>query len=336
MSDEVMDLAVIGAGPCGLAVGAAAREGGLRCVLFDRGPITATLVREYPPYVTFFSTAEKLEIGGLPFPIERGKPTREQALAYYRRAAEYFGLDVHQFEEVLAVQGRAGDFRLRTRDRAGHERTTRSRAVVVATGSFDAVNLLGVPGEELPKVKHRYDEPHPYWRQEVLTVGGANSAVEAALELWRAGARVTFVHFAHELDRGVKPWVLPDIRNRFEKGQIRVRWGTRLERITPGTVILRDVETGATEEIPNDWVFAMTGWHACPSILRELGVPVDEASGVPEHDPETLETPVPGVYVAGVLTAGNNANRIFIENGRHHGGQIVKALRRTGIKLAGD
>jgi thioredoxin reductase (NADPH) len=336
MTDELLDLAVIGAGPCGLAVGAAAREAGMRCVLFDRGPLTATIVREYPPYVSFFSTADKLEIGGLPFPIERGKPTREEALVYYRRAAEFFDLDVRQFEEVLAVEGTEGDFRLLSRRAAGEERSTRTRAVVVATGSFDAPNPLGVPGEELPKVKHRYDEPHPYWRQDVVTVGGGNSAVESALELWRAGARVTFVHFAHELDRGVKPWVLPDIRNRFEKGQISVRWGTRVERITPATVVLRDVETGAIDVIANDWVLAMTGWHAEPRILRDLGVPVDADSGVPEHDPDTLETPVAGVYIAGVLTAGNDANRIFIENGRHHGRCIVDSLQDTGIRLAGS
>ncbi len=334
MSEDVLDLVVIGAGPCGLAVGAAAREAGLRCRIFDRGPLTATIVREYPPYIAFFSTAEKLEIGGLPFPIERGKPTREQALAYYRRAAEYFSLDVRQFEEVLAIDGEKGDFRIRSRSRGGEERSTAARAVVVATGSFDAPNPLGVPGEDLPKVKHRYDEPHPYWNQDVLTVGGGNSAVEAALELWRAGARVTFVHFARELDRGVKPWVLPDIRNRFEKGQIRVLWGTRVERITPGAVTLLDVAEGSREEIPNDWVFAMTGWHAEPTLLRDLGVPIDPESGRPEHDPDTLETRVPGVYVAGVLTAGNDANRIFIENGRHHGSRIVEALRETGTRLA--
>lgn len=335
MSEQVLDIAVIGAGPCGLAVGAAARDAGLRCVLFDRGPLTATIVREYPPYIAFFSTAEKLEIGGLPFPIERGKPTREEALAYYRRAAEFFGLDVRQYEEVLAIEGREGDFRLRSREASGEERTTRARAVVVATGSFDAPNPLGVPGEELPKVKHRYDEPHPYWRQDVITVGGGNSAVESALELWRAGARVTFVHFARELDRGVKPWILPDIRNRFAKDQIPVRWGTRVERIMPATVVLRDVDTGETDEIPNDWVFAMTGWHAEPRLLSDLGVPIDPATGTPEHDPDTFQTRIPGVYVAGVLTAGNDANRIFIENGRHHGVRIVEALRETGIRLAG-
>jgi len=334
MSDEMLDLAVVGAGPCGLAVGAAARGAGLRCTLFERGPLTATIVREYGPYMTFFSTADRLEIGGLPFPIERGKPTREEALAYYRRAAEYFELEVRQFEEVVSVEGEEGDFRLLSRSRTGRERETRARALVVATGSFDAPNPIGVPGEDLPKVTHRYDEPHPYWRQDVITVGGGNSAVEAALELWRAGARVTFVHFARELDPGVKPWVLPDIRNRFVKGQIPVRWGTRVERITPGTVVLADVDSGRTEEIANDWVFAMTGWHARPGLLRDLGVPIDPGSGVPEHDPDTLETPVPGVYVAGVLTAGNDANRIFIENGRHHGKRIVEALRETGVRLA--
>ena len=323
--DRPLDVADVGAGPCGIAAGVAAERAGLACALFDEGPLTASLV-DYPPYMTFFSTADNLEIADVPFLLARGKPGREDALAYYRRVAEHFDLEVHQYERVTDVRGEAGDFRLRTRTRTGRERSWRSRSVVVATGSFHEPNLLDVPGEELDKVKHYYDEPHPYWDQDVVVVGGGNSAVEAALETWRAGARVTFVHFQDELDPGVKPWIRPDIENRFDEGSIPVRWRTRVEEIRPGSVVLRNVETGETEELDNDWVLAMTGWHADPDLLRALGVEVDGETGVPRHDPETMETNVEGVYIAGVLAAGNDANRIFIENGKHHGRRIVRHL----------
>ena len=322
---EPLDLAVVGAGPCGLAVGVAAERAGLACRLFDEGPLTASLV-DYPPYMTFFSTADNLEIGDVPFVIPRGKPGREDALAYYRRVAEHHELDVRQHARVVSIDGVAGDFRLKVRPRAGEEEIHRARAVVIATGSFHEPNRLDVPGEELDKVRHYFDEPHPYWNQDVAVVGGGNSAVEAALEVWRAGARVTLVHFEEELDPGVKPWIRPDIENRIEEGSIAVRWRTRVSRITPATVQLRHVETGETETIPNDWVLAMTGWHADPELLRELGVEVDPETGVPTHDSETMATNVSGVYIAGVLAAGDDANRIFIENGKHHGGRIVSHL----------
>lgn len=326
--DARLDLAVVGAGPCGLAVGVAAGRSGLSCRLFDEGPITASLV-DYPPYMTFFSTAENLEIGDVPFVIPRGKPGREEALAYYRRVAEHHELDVRQHERVEGVEGAEGDFRLHTRERTGAEHVHRSRAVVVATGSFQEPNRLDVPGEDLEKVRHFYDEPHPYWDQDVLVVGGGNSAVEAALEVWRAGGRVTLVHFEEELDPGVKPWIRPDIENRLEEGSIQVRWGTRVARITPTSVVLEDVESGETEAVANDWVLAMTGWHADPELLDRLGVGVDPATGVPAHDPETMRTDVAGVYVAGVIAAGHDANRIFIENGKLHGERIVRDLERS-------
>lgn len=322
------DIAVVGAGPCGLAVGAAAKKAGLGAILFDRGCLTRSIVG-YPPYMTFFSTAEKLEIEDIPFIVAGDKPSRVDALVYYRRVARHFELDVRQYHEVVEVSGEAGDFRLRTRDSRGEEAVFGARAVVIATGGFDRPNLLEVPGETLPKVTHYYREPHPFWDQDVVVIGGGNSAVEAALELYRAGARVTFVHFSDDLDPGVKPWVLPDIRNRFEKGEIDIRWRTRVEEIRPGSIVLRNTQEGgngaSAREIPNDWVFAMTGWRSDPGLLLELGATVDPDSGVPVHDPETMETEVNGVYIAGVLAAGHDANRIFIENGREHGKRIVRA-----------
>lgn len=331
---ERVELAVVGAGPCGIAVGAAAREAGVEAVLFDKGCITQSILG-YPYYMTFFSTAEKLEVGGVPFTIPDSKPTRREALAYYRRVARHHDLDVRQYEEVVEVSGSEGAFRLRTRRADGSERTLEAAAVCVATGGFHEPNWLDVPGEDLAKVVHYYREPYPFHDQDVLVVGAGNSAVESALEMWRNGSRVSMVHFLDTIDRGVKPWVVPDITNRLEKGQIPVFWRHRVAEVRPGSVVLREEETGRTTEIANDWVVAMTGWRADPRLLRSLGVSIDDATGIPTHDPATMETDVPGVYIAGVLAAGNNANKIFIENGKEHGALVVDALRRRA-GVAGD
>jgi thioredoxin reductase (NADPH) len=320
------DLVIIGAGPCGLAAGAAATKAGLDAVLFDKGTVAESLIG-YPYYMTFFSTAEKLEVGGVPFTIVEQKPTRREALAYYRRVVTECGLSVRQYEEVLSVEGQAGDFLIRSRPRHGADHEIQCDTVVVATGSFFEPNRLGVPGEELPKVRHYYHEPYPYFDQDVLVVGAGNSSVESALELFRAGVRVSMVHFLDSIDRGVKPWVVPDITNRLARGEIPMYWRHRIAEIHPGSVVLRHEESGESRELPNDFVLAMTGWRSDPHILRQLGVSIDESSGIPAHDPATMETDVPGVFIAGVLAAGNNANKIFIENGRHHGDLIVGALR---------
>ncbi len=321
MSDRY-EILVVGAGPCGIAVGAAAKKRGVSCVLFDKGCITSSIVN-YPYYMTFFSTAVMLEVGDVPFTIPEPKPTRREALAYYRMVAEHWDLDVHQYEEVVEVRGREGDFTVRTRDTEGRETTYQAASVVFATGGFHHPNYLGVPGEDLPKVSHYYHEPYPYYDQDVLVVGGSNSAVESALELYRNGSRVTLVHFLDKVDRGVKPWVVPDINNRLEKGEIPVFWRHRIAEIRPETVVLRSEDGGGTTEIRNDFVLAMTGWRADHTPLRTLGVEIDEETGKPRHDPETMETNVPGLYIAGVIAAGYDANKIFIENGRDHGGLIV-------------
>jgi len=217
----MLDLAVIGAGPCGLAVGVAAKQAGLSCSLFDRGPIVSSLLR-YPLFMRFFSTPEKLEIGGVPFVASEDKPTRREALTYYRKVAEYFELDVRQYHTVERVTPETGGFELVARHPGAAEpEIVGARTIVCATGFFDSPNLLGVPGEDLPHVSHFFTEPHPYWQQSVVVVGGGNSAVEAALELHRVGARVTMVHFLGEFDRGVKPWILPDITNRLKEGRPR-------------------------------------------------------------------------------------------------------------------
>jgi thioredoxin reductase (NADPH) len=323
--NPVLDIAVVGAGPCGIAVGAAAKEAGLTATLFDKGCVTSSLVG-YPYYMTFFSTAEKLEVGGVPFTIPDPKPSRREALAYYRHVVRHFALDVRQYQEVVEVRGRAGSFTLRTALKSGEEETFQARAVVLATGGFHQPNRLDVPGEELPKVLHHYREPYPFFEQKVLIVGAGNSAVEAALELFRNNVRVTMVHFADRIDRGVKPWVVPDIQNRIELKEIPVYWAHRVAEVRPRSVVLRAEGTGERTELANDWVLALTGWCADAGLLRALGVSVDPVTGIPAHDPATMETDVPGIYVAGVLAAGHDANKIFIENGREHGALIVSSL----------
>jgi thioredoxin reductase (NADPH) len=324
--DERFEILVVGAGPCGIAVGAAARKAGVSCALFDKGCITASLVN-YPYYMTFFSTARMLEIGDVPFTIPTDKPTRRDALAYYRFVVRHWDMDVRQYESVTAVTGSDGDFTVRTRKRDGAEGVYGASAVVVATGGFHRPNMLDVPGEELPKVLHYYKEPYPFYDQDVLVVGAGNSSVESALEMYRNGARVTMVHFLDKIDRGVKPWVVPDITNRLERGEIPMHWRHRIAEIKPASVVLRSDDTGDTVEIANDFVVAMTGWRAEPRMLRDLGVSIDAETGIPAHDPETMATDVPGVYIAGVIAAGHNANKIFIENGREHGGRIVAHRR---------
>ncbi len=324
MSDFI-DLAVVGAGPCGIAVGTAAATAGLRATLYDRGCITNSLV-DYPYYMTFFSTARKLEIGGVPFSIAASKPNRREALTYYRRVVEHYDLDVHQYEEITSIEGQRGDFLLHTKTRSGAEGTLRAKAVVVATGGFHEPNYLDVPGEDLPKVKHYYQEPYPFYDQDVLVVGAGNSSVESALETYRAGARVTMVHIFDEIDRGVKPWVVPDIQNRLKNGEIEVYWRHRIQEIRLTSVILWNMDSEETVEIPNDWVLAMTGWRPDRHFISGLGIDIDDETGIPSHTPDTMESNVPGIYIAGVLAAGYNANKIFIENGKFHGPKIVEAV----------
>jgi thioredoxin reductase (NADPH) len=329
---ERFELIVVGAGPCGIAVGAAARRAGLSCALFDKGCITSSIVA-YPYYMTFFSTAVMLEVGGVPFTIPDQKPTRREALAYYRRVVSHWGIDVRQYEKVVAIEGAAGSFSVRTERPDGSNQTYTSAAVVVATGGFQTPNFLDVPGEGLPKVSHYYREPFPYFDQDVLVVGAGNSAVESALEMFRNGARVTLVHFLDTIDRGVKPWVVPDITNRLDRGEITVYWKHRVAEIRARSVVLRSEEDGATTEIANDFVVAMTGWRSHHAGIEALGVAIDPETGIPAHDPSTMETNVPGLYIAGVIAAGHNANRIFIENGREHGELITAHLTRSDKTL---
>jgi thioredoxin reductase (NADPH) len=319
---DTIDVLVVGAGPCGLAAAIAASQAGLSCVVLDRRTIVSTIER-YPLQMTFFSTPERIEIGGIPFIASHEKPTRADGLIYYRRVAEHYRLDVRPGEDVVGVAAEAdGTFAVDVA-RAHDAKRYRAANVVFATGYYDNPNFLRVPGEELPHVAHYFLEGHPYWHRRVVVIGAGNSSVDAALECWRAGATVTLVHFGEGFDRTVKAWVLPDITNRVKEGSIAVRWRSRIRAITPTDVEIASDVTGEVERLATDAVLAMTGYHADTMLLRRLGVPVDEATGVPVHDERTMGTPVAGIYLAGVIASGTDANRLFIENSRGHGDLIV-------------
>ena len=326
---DTVDLAIVGAGPCGLATGIAASKAGLSSVIFDRSCVVSGIAG-YPTYMTFFSTAERLSIGDVPFVVASDKPTRRDALAYYRALVRHFDLDVRQYEPVERID-RTNDsdarFVVRSRSQAGEERLTRARAVVIATGYFGRPNRLGVPGEDLPHVTHRFREGHDDFDRDVVVVGGGNSAVEATMELYRAGARVTMVHFGPTFDRNIKPWVLPDVTARVAEGSIGAQWDSRVAAIEPHAVVV----TGPFGErrIPAERVYTMIGYMPETGLLEQLGVPLDPQTGIPAHDPTTMETSVPGVFIAGVLASGYDANKTFIENGRGHGELIVARLAMT-------
>ncbi len=346
---ERVDVLIVGAGPCGLAAAIACGRAGLRAVVLDRGCL-ASGIAAYPPYMNFFSTAERIAIGGVPFPIAAEKPSRRDALAYYRTVTAYCELDVRQYEEVVGVEalgasanGDGARFVVRSRGRTGGARVWRVGSIVVATGYFGTPSRLGVPGEDLPHVSHYFDEGHYGFQQEVVIVGGGNSAVDAALELYRADARVTLVHFGPGLDPNIKPWVLPDVSARLREGKIRGVWNARVRSIGPEAVrvVLSDQGDPAhaeaaglpveEREIPATLVYLTTGFLPNTGLLEALGVPLDPEDGIPAHDPATMETSVAGVYIAGVIASGFHANRIFIENGRDHGALIVRHL--TGVEV---
>jgi thioredoxin reductase (NADPH) len=317
------DVLCIGAGPTGLATAIEARRVGLRPLVVDKGCLCNTLFH-YPTNMVFFTTPELMEIGGLPLVTAGEKPTRHEALKYYRKCAQFYELELRLYETVERVSGAAGNFCVETRSATGRAQSYAAQNIVVATGYYDLPNRLGVPGEDLPHVSHYYSEPHPCWGRDVVVVGGKNSAAEAALDLWRGGARVTLVHRGAELGASIKYWVRPDIENRIKAGEIRAHFETEVQRITREKVELR--QRGATLSVPADFVFLLTGYVPDFAFLQQLGISLDNDTRKPAHNPETLESNVPGIYLAGVVLGGKNTGEIFIENGRFHGQQIVKAL----------
>ncbi|HEX8713081.1 MAG TPA: YpdA family putative bacillithiol disulfide reductase [Terracidiphilus sp.] len=322
-ADAAFDLLVIGAGPTGLACAIEAQKVGLRAVLVDKGCVCNSIYH-YPSHMTFFTTSELLEIGGIPFPSTNAKPTRNEALEYYRQVAAYYKLDVRQYQLVEQVTGADGNFSVHIVDRFGRRDVLRARKLALATGYYDLPNFMGIPGEDLSKVHHYYDDPHPYFATDVVVIGGKNSAAIAALELWRHGARVTLVHRGTEMHRHVKYWIKPDIENRIKHGEINAFFRSQVLEITPDKVLLETPE--GRETIKNDFVFALTGYHPDFEFLERLGITCQGADRLPVCHQETLESNVPGVYLAGVIVAGSRTNEIFIENGRFHGRQIAAAL----------
>ncbi|MFD1395063.1 YpdA family putative bacillithiol disulfide reductase [Kroppenstedtia eburnea] len=318
------ELIIIGAGPCGLSAAVEAKRRGFNPLVIEKGCLLQS-VYGFPVHMKFFSTPELLEIGGVPFISTGEKPNRLEALKYYRGVAKAYDLRIHLYEKVTGIDREGENFVVRTDTSAGKQHYVTPR-VVVATGYYDTPNRMDIPGEELSKVHHYYKDGHPYYGLDALVIGGKNSAVDAALDLYHAGAKVTMAYRRGAFPNSVKAWVKPVIESAIEKGWITMHWNTVVREIRENEVLLE--QEGNLFTLKNDVVFAMTGYRPQTGMLEKLGVGLDPKTGVPIHDPETMETEVPGLYIAGVIVAGNDANSIFIENGRFHGGKIVAHIEK--------
>jgi thioredoxin reductase (NADPH) len=320
-----LDVVVVGAGPTGLACGIDAKRAGFSVANIDKGCLVNSLFN-YPSNMTFFTTPELLEIGDIPFSSPNQKPTRQEALEYYRKVTEFYKLDVRQYEPVQKIEGGDNNFVVHTTNIHGHRREYHARKLILATGYYDRPNHIHVPGEDLPKVMHYYREPHPFFGLNVLIVGGKNSAAIAALELWRHGAKVTMVHRGPGISPSVKYWIKPDIENRIKAGQVTGYFNSLVREITLEHVVLETPDGEVT--LANDYVFALTGYHPDFEFLCSLGIQLGgEADKRPMVDRQTLESNVPGIYLAGVIVAGMRTSEIFIENGRFHGQLIAADLK---------
>lgn len=314
---EQKDAIIIGGGPCGLSAAIELKNIGLDVAVIEKGNIVEAIYR-YPTHQTFFSTSERLSIGNVPFITEERKPKRNQALVYYREVVKATGLDVRPYEEVLSVE-KGEKYLIRT-SKGEFEATY----VIIATGYYGQPNKLGLPGADLPKVHHYFKEGHPFFGRDVLVIGGKNSAVDAALELHKAGSNVTVSYHGTSYSKSVKPWILPEFDSLIRNGEIRMLFDSTVNRI--GTDYVELTVNDQLETIPNEFVFAMIGYHPDYRFMEAAGIQIDPVSGRPVFDEETMETNMTGIYIAGVIAAGNNANEIFIENGRFHGKQIAQAI----------
>jgi thioredoxin reductase (NADPH) len=323
---DLFDVLVVGAGPTGMACGIEALRADLKLLILEKGCLVNSLFH-YPPNMTFFTTRELLEIGDLPFTSVNVKPTRAEALEYYRRVADHYRLPIHYEERVTRTGQDNGAFEVDTELRGGGRRKYRSRNVVLATGYYDLPNLMNVPGEDLPKLAHYYQEPHQFFGRRVVVIGGGNSAAIAALDLYRHGAQVTLIVRESALSRHIKYWIRPDLENRIKEGSIQAMFGSVLTEVANDWIQVRN-SSGETVRLENDFVFALTGYHPDFDLLRRAGVRIDAATCRPECHPETRISNVPGLYLAGVIIAGMDTNEIFIENGRFHGKQIVTDIKR--------
>ncbi len=321
---QQVDAIIIGGGPCGLSAAIELQNIGLNPIVIEKGNVV-NAIYNYPTHQTFFSTSEKLAIGDVPFIIEERKPKRNQALVYYREVVKAKKVQVNRFETVHSVEKKDEHFIVKT-----SKSTYETKYVVVATGYYDQPNELDVEGENLPHVYHYFKEAHPYFDTDVVIIGGKNSAVDAALELNKAGARVTVVYRGSEYSPSVKPWILPEFDGLIRNGEIEMLFNTNVEKIDEEYVTVST--NGEQRKLKGDFVFAMIGYHPNHEFIRAMGVGIDEETGRPQFNPETMETNVKNLFIAGVIAAGNNANEIFIENGRFHGGQIATAIKEHSAK----
>jgi thioredoxin reductase (NADPH) len=330
VENTLKDVIIIGAGPTGLACGIEAEKRKLDYLIIEKGCIVNSL-HNFPVQMTFFTTPELLEIGGLPFVSSYDKPTRLESLKYYRRAADTYRLKLRLYETVLRVNGADRDFLVETQTGAGEDYHYRARKIVLATGYYDIPNLLNIPGENLPKVAHYYTEAHPYYGMDVAVIGGKNSAATASLDLYRHGARVTLIHRGAELSDSIKYWIKPDVENRIKNGEIKAHFETTVAAVGQRHIVLKN-GAGETWSLKNDFVFAMTGYRPDLEFFHGIGVYLNPVDQKPFHNKETYESSVPGVYLAGVVVAGMMTNEVFIENGRFHGEVIIKDIcRRLGL-----
>jgi thioredoxin reductase (NADPH) len=328
---NIYDILCIGAGPTGLACAIEAKRAGMRALVVDKGTVCNSLYH-YPLNMTFFTTPELLEIGDLPMSSYGEKPTRLEALKYYRKTAEFYALEIRMFERVLAVTGHLGHFEVATISAEGDDQRYRTKRIIIATGYYDLPNEMHVAGENLPHVAHYYTDPFAFWRQDVVVVGGKNSAAIAALELYRNGARVTLVHRGERLSSSIKYWIKPDIENRLKAGEIAGMLNTSVKEFTSDEVIVAGPQ--GEQRIPAKHVFALTGYHPDYRFIESLGVRLDPVTRKPALNLESFESNVPGIHLAGVVIGGRDTGEIFIENGRFHGKLIIEAL--TGARTTSE
>lgn len=319
---HIYDLIIIGAGPCGLACGIEASQAGLDYLILDKGNITES-IRRYPLNMRFFSTSENIEIGGLPLISQEIRPTRQEALKYYRRAADHYKLKIQAFTCVTDIKAEEDLFSV-----ASDRNTLLARKIIIATGYYDIPRHIEVQGEDLPHVSHYYDEPYRYTNTRAVVVGGANSAIEVALELYRNQVAVTIVHQFDGLDQNAKYWIVPDLENRIKKGEVAAHFNSRVISITPEFVEIEELETGKTSRIPADFVFLMTGYRPDAEFLQKVGIRLRGSAYIPELNPETYETNIKGIYMAGSVVGGEETAKIFIENGKLHARPILADICR--------